>query len=83
MLTTIEVAELWDCTRAWVQVLCKSGRLKNQRVGRDYLISESVAKSYKRPPLGRPPQKKRTKPETNGHLKVGVRKAKKGKKVGR
>lgn len=80
MLTTSEVAKRLDCTVVWVQMLCKSGRLKHERFGRAYLIYESAADAYQPQPRGKPPQKKRTKSETNGYSKVGVGKA---KKVGR
>lgn len=46
-LTSREVATILDITIQWVVKLVKSGHLKGQKMGRDYIISRASVMRYK------------------------------------
>jgi excisionase family DNA binding protein len=57
LLTTEEVAKIHGVTRGAVVKWIASGHMDAEKVGRDYLVRESDAITYKRrPKTGRPPK---------------------------
>lgn len=52
-LTTIQAAERIGVTPRRVRALIASGRLKAEKVGRDYVIDEDEVKSFRRGKPGR------------------------------
>lgn len=54
LLTTAEAARILGLHRSRVQALAKSGQLKAQKHGRDYLIRAADLASVERRPVGRP-----------------------------
>lgn len=46
LLTAKEVAKRWGVTPQWVRFICSDGRLKAERVGRDWVIDEADVELY-------------------------------------
>ena len=60
-MTPAQAAARLGCTEQWVRSLCKQGRIKATKLGRDWQIAEtdlprSLA-AIPGPPMGRPPKK--------------------------
>lgn len=58
LLTTNQAAARLNVTRPLVIRLCQQGRIKAQKVGRDWLIEEKELSKYKPRKVGRPASQK-------------------------
>lgn len=53
-VTTAEIAERWQCSKRWVNSLCKRGKLKATLMGNSYVVRERDADEYEHQGPGRP-----------------------------
>ena len=53
-LSTDEAAAMLHVRRGWITQLLKSGRLKGQKVGRDWVVSQASLEAYQPSKAGRP-----------------------------
>ena len=60
LLTTAQAADRLNISESLVRRYCRDGRLKAQRIGRDWLIEESDLDQFQQKPrkAGRPPKPK-------------------------